>query len=96
MGEKRKHRGFWLDKTGRKRPLGRTMCSWKGKNVMDVLGTVWQRGLDPSGSGQTIDGKKVQVKCTLVQALRLCTGRTAHRRSIGIALPFHDNGTRRG
>ena len=34
--------------------------------------------------------------CTLVQALRLCTGRTAHRGSRGIALPFHDHGTRRG
>jgi hypothetical protein len=33
--------------------------------------------------------------CTLVQALRLCTGRTAHRRSRGIALPFLDHGTRR-
>ena len=30
------------------------------------------------------------VKCTLVQALRLCTGRTAHRESRGIALLFHD------
>ena len=30
------------------------------------------------------------------KALRLCTGRTAHRGSRGIALPFHDNGTRRG
>ena len=30
------------------------------------------------------------------KALRLCTGRTAHRRSRGIALPFHDHGTRRG
>ena len=30
---------------------------------------------------------KVKVKCTLVQALRLCTGRTAHRGSRGIA-PF--------
>ena len=39
---------------------------------------------------------KVKVKCTLVQALRLCTGRTAHRGSRGIALPFHDHGTRRG
>ena len=29
---------------------------------------------------------KVKVKCTLVQALRLCTGRTAHRGSRGIAL----------
>jgi hypothetical protein len=37
----------------------------------------------------------VKVKCTLVQAMRLCTGRTAHRRSRGIALLFHDHGTRR-
>jgi hypothetical protein len=40
-----------------------------------------------------IEGK---VKCTLVQALRLCTGCTAYRGSRGIALPFHDHGTRRG
>ena len=39
---------------------------------------------------------KVKVKVTLVQALSLCTGRTAHRGSRGIALPFHDHGTRRG
>ena len=39
---------------------------------------------------------KVKVKVTLVQALRLCTGRTARRGSRGIALPFHDHGTRRG
>ena len=39
---------------------------------------------------------KVRVKCTLVQALRLCTGRTAHRGSRVIALPFHDHGTGRG
>ena len=39
---------------------------------------------------------KVKVKCTLVQALWLCTGRTAHRGSSGIALPFQDHGTRRG
>ena len=31
-----------------------------------------------------------------VQALKLCTGRTAYRGSRGIALPFHDHGTRRG
>jgi hypothetical protein len=37
----------------------------------------------------------VKVKFTLVQALRLCTGRTAHRGSRGIALLFHDRGTRR-
>jgi hypothetical protein len=40
--------------------------------------------------------KSKQVKCTLVQALRLCTGRTAHRGSRGVALLFHDRGTRRG
>ena len=39
---------------------------------------------------------KLNVKCTLVQALRLCTGCTAHRGSRGIALPFHDHGTRWG
>ena len=39
---------------------------------------------------------KVKVKCTLVQALSFCTGRTAHSGSRGIALLFHDNGTRRG
>jgi hypothetical protein len=38
---------------------------------------------------------KLKVKCTLVQALRLCTGRTAQRGSRGIAVPFHDHGTRK-
>jgi hypothetical protein len=38
----------------------------------------------------------VKVKCTLVQALRLCTGRMAHRGSKDIALLFLDHGTRRG
>jgi len=36
-----------------------------------------------------------KVKVTLVQSLRLCTGRTAHRRSRGIALLFHNYDTRR-
>ena len=36
------------------------------------------------------------VKCTLVQALRLCTDRTAHRGSRGTALLFLDHGTERG
>jgi len=39
---------------------------------------------------------KVKVKCTLVQALKFCTGRTAQRGSKGIALLFHDHGTRKG
>ena len=34
-----------------------------------------------------------KIKCTLVQATGM--GRTAHRVSRGIALPFHDHGTRR-
>jgi len=33
---------------------------------------------------------KVKVKVTLVQTLRLCTGRTAHRGIRGITLLFHD------
>ena len=48
----------------------------------------------PESSRQTHG--KIKVKCTLVQTLRLCTGRTAHRGSRGIALPFHDHHTRRG
>ena len=44
----------------------------------------------------TVTNKKVKVKVTLVQALKLCTGRTAHGGSRGIVLPFHDHGTRRG
>ena len=39
---------------------------------------------------------KLKVKCTLVQALKLCTRRTARRRSRVIALLFLDHGTRRG
>jgi len=31
---------------------------------------------------------KVKVKCTLVQALRLCTGLTTHRGSRGIAVLY--------
>ena len=45
---------------------------------------------------ETCKVKVKKVKCTLVQALRLCTGRTVHRGSIGIALLFLDHGTRRG
>ena len=38
---------------------------------------------------------KVKVKCTLVQALRLFTGPTAHRGGRGIALLYLDHGNRR-
>ena len=36
------------------------------------------------------------VKCTLVQALRLCTGRTAHRGCSGVNLLLLEHGTKRG
>ena len=39
---------------------------------------------------------KGKVKCTLVQALWLCTGCTAQKGSWGITLLFLDHGTRRG
>ena len=39
---------------------------------------------------------RIKQKVHLCTALRLCTGRMAHRGSRGIALPFHDHGTRRG
>jgi len=38
--------------------------------------------------GRCMFSGKIKVKCTLIQALRLCTGRTAHRASRGIALLF--------
>ena len=37
-----------------------------------------------------------KLKCILVQALRLCTGSTAHRGIGGIPLPFLDDDTRKG
>ena len=40
--------------------------------------------------------KAKKVKCTLAQALRLCTGHTAHRGSRGIALLFHDQRHQKG
>jgi hypothetical protein len=42
---------------------------------------------DPMGL-KHVAGKKKKVKFILVQALRLCTGRTAHRGSRGIALLY--------
>jgi len=38
----------------------------------------------------------LKVTCNVVQALRLCTGCTAHRESGGIALLFLEHGSRRG
>jgi len=44
---------------------------------------------------KTLYSNKVKkIKCTLVQALSLCTGRTPRRGSRGIALLFLDHGTK--
>ena len=48
------------------------------------------------GPGSAIQPEGKNVKCTLVQAQRLCTGRTTRTGSRGIALLFLDHGTRRG
>ena len=89
-----------------KRPLGRPQR--RRENKMDLqeteLGTwtglIWLR---TGASGGLLwrrllkfQSHKKKVKVTLVQALRLCTGRTAHRGSRDIALTFLDHGTRRG
>jgi len=47
-------------------------------------------------SVRSLSPKLIKVKYTLVQALSLCTGRTAHRGSRVIALLFLDYGTRMG
>ena len=75
---------------------------WKGTEtfLLEILAAhrnVRSWGLRSSGMLRGIMlVSKVNVQCTLVQALRLCTGRTAHWGSRGIALPFLDHGTRRG
>jgi len=57
-------------------------CDIRMRHENEVLVKLYEQG-------------RSEVKCTLVQALRLCTGRTAHSGSRGIALLFHDHGTRR-
>jgi len=58
----------------------------------------WSHKSAPPGcrNGAGIKKKKKRLRCTLVQALRFCTGRTAHRGSRCINLLFLDHGTRRG
>ena len=74
------------------------MSSWftNFRRVLNVL--FFPLGNSPASELVIIPGnypeERGKVKCTLVQALKLCTGRTAHRGSRGIALLFHDHGTR--
>ena len=73
--------------TRRPRPVTERESSFTIKQP--VMGVPWRH---VQGEQKGVKG----IKCTLVQALRLCTGRTPHRGSRGIALPFYDHGTRRG
>jgi len=83
--------------------IGDPQISGRGIEKL-VVTTTWGRGLlhpkfrpCPEIPAVLPQGTyTVKVKCTLVQALRLCTGRTAHRGSRGIALLFHDHGTGKG
>jgi hypothetical protein len=56
---------------------------------------MWSTMLSNGKDYYPIEVKK-KVNRTLLQAVRLGTGCTAHRGSRGIALLFHDHGTRRG
>ena len=62
--------------------------------LSSLLGFFWLLRNEGATLLQNIRIKVKRGKCTLVQALRLCTGRTAHRGSRGIALPFLNHGTR--
>jgi hypothetical protein len=70
--------------------------SYTEELVLNILATC------ASGMTKTIPDVEIgrwvgkNVKCTLVQTLRLCTRCMAHRESRRIALLFHDHGTRRG
>ena len=82
--------------------------AWKKQNITLNL-DFWKRTLTVNKKHITFNKNKyksknkkikrhvkVKVKVTLVKALRLCTGRKAHRGSRSTALLFHDHGTRRG
>ena len=64
---------------------------WKSKRLKHDRGQAYSRSSDRPATVC-----KVRLKRTLAKALRLCTGRTVHRGSRGIALLFLDHGTRRG
>jgi hypothetical protein len=72
-------------------PLFIFLLSTPPLNFLDIrLYKVCPTALSQQTIGMT---STVKVKVTLVQTLRLCTGRMANRGSRGIALPFHDHGT---
>ena len=65
------------------------------------LESFWEINMDQTVeiNKNNLDTQEVftlKVKCTLVQALRLCTGHMARKGSRGIAPLIHDHITRRG
>ena len=83
-----KHRGFRF-----------TSISWHISSFEILQQIFWMRSQQSLASHVNspdhISLSSKKLKFTLVQALRLCTGRTAHTGSRGIALLFLDHGTRR-
>jgi len=75
-----------------KKAVGRNRLKWEAITETELSGSRQGPEAGSYENGKEISEPKikVKVKCTLVQALRLCTGRTAHRGSRGIALLFHD------
>ena len=86
----------FVDRTSLYNLINRTNLVKNFLNMFIAFLYMFRATMCPS-SGEICDTwyYKIKVKCTLVQALRLSTGRTAHRESRDIALPFHDHGTRR-
>ena len=72
------------------------MCVDVAKERYIFSVTMPEAAISTKFSHPDVDGSKVKVKCTLVQALRLCKGRMPHRGSRFIDLLFLDHGTRRG
>ena len=69
-------------------------CWWTRYDPANSPNILPLHGADTQNTRSPSDIKKGKVKCTLVQALRFCTGCTAHRGSRGLL--SHDRGTRRG
>jgi hypothetical protein len=72
--------------------------TWNSKKCfLNRLCLCWSMPVNSNNGNHTAgDAVGEKVKCTLIQTLRLSTGRAAHRGSRCIALPFLDHSTRRG
>jgi len=93
-----------------KRSIGRPKTRWEDYGLEDIESMnvrnwkkvaqnrdSWKKVVEQASLIQVVAfcNKKKKVH-PLVQALRLCTSRTAHRGSRGIALLFLDHGNRSG